>query len=95
MNKVHNRHHATAPIDAVYIGRGSLYGNLFVIGAPHPETGKPMTRDDVCDLYEQRILPTLDLTPLIGKDLICFCKPLRCHGDSILNELSNRSKTTE
>lgn len=90
--RVHNKHHKTAPHDAIYIGRGSLYVNLFIIGAPHPDTGKPMTRDDVCNLYEERILPNLDLTPLIGKDLVCFCKPHRCHGDSILVEIAKRTK---
>lgn len=87
VQKVHNKYHNTAPLDAVYIGRGSPYGNLFIIGAPHPDTGEPMTRDDVCNLYEERILPSLDLMPLIGKDLVCFCKPKRCHGDSILKAI--------
>jgi hypothetical protein len=29
-------------------------------------------------------LPTLDLSLLRGRDLVCYCKPYRCHGDSIL-----------
>ena len=84
--KVHNKHHGTAPTDAVYIGRGSPYGNPFVIGEPHPETGLPMTRDDVCELFEQHVLPSLDLAGIVGKDLVCFCKPKRCHGDSLLRQ---------
>lgn len=78
--RVHNKHHKTAPPDAVYIGRGSPWGNPFKIG-------RDGTRDEVCDLFEREVLPTLDLTPLIGKDLVCFCKPARCHGDSILAAL--------
>lgn len=89
MPKVHNKHHNTAPKNAIYIGRGSPYGNPFIIGEPHPDTGQPMTRDDVCDLYEERILPNLDLAPLKGRDLVCFCKPKRCHGDSLLKTASN------
>ena len=77
MNKVHNKHHKTAPRDAVYIGRGSVWGNPFVIG-------QDGTRDEVCDRFEREILPTLDLSLLRGRDLICYCKPYRCHGDSIL-----------
>lgn len=77
MPKVHNKYHKTAPSDAVYIGRGSPYGNPFVIG----EHG---TRDEVCDRFRDEILPTLDVSALIGKDLVCFCKPKRCHGDDIL-----------
>ena len=84
MNKVHNKYKDTAPVDAVYIGRGSPYGNPYVIGQPHPQTGKPMTRDEVCDLFEQKVLPQLDLSGIIGKDLICFCKPKRCHGDALI-----------
>jgi hypothetical protein len=89
LSKVHNKYHNTAPSDAVYIGRGSPYGNPYVIGQPHPLTKKPMTRDDVCDLFEHNTLPNLNLEPLIGKDLICFCKPKRCHGDSILKRIEN------
>lgn len=77
MSRVHNKHRRTAPVDAVYIGRGSPYGNPFVIGV-HGD------RNDVCDRYEREVLPTLDLEPLRGKDLVCFCAPLRCHGDSIV-----------
>lgn len=81
--QVHNKHAGTAPPDAVYIGRGSPYGNPFVIG-------KHGSRDDVCDRFEAEILPTLDLTPLEGKDLVCFCKPARCHGDAIIAALQKK-----
>jgi hypothetical protein len=74
---VHNKAHNTATTGAVYIGRGSPYGNPFVIG-------RDGDRDQVCDLFETHILPTLDVEPLRGKDLVCFCKPQRCHGDAIL-----------
>ena len=78
--KVHNKHHKTAPADAVYIGRGSPWGNPFVIG-------KDGTRDQVCERFEREILPTLNLDALKGRDLVCYCAPLRCHGDSILKVL--------
>ena len=83
--RVHNKYHNTAPSDAVYIGRGSPWGNPFIIG-------KHGDRDEVCDRFEKEILPTLDITPLIGKDLICFCSPKRCHGDSILLKCESVSK---
>lgn len=92
MPKVHNKYHETAPADAVYIGRGSPYGNKFAIGDPHPDTGLPMTRDDVCNLFESRILPSLDVSKLTGRDLVCFCKPKRCHGDSILEKANQVKK---
>lgn len=86
MPKVYNKHHGDAPPDAVYIGRGSVWGNPFRIGMGDP----PMTRDDAVECYE--VLLTMvrkDLVErakreLVGKDLICFCAPLRCHGDYLL-----------
>lgn len=78
--RVHNKRAGTAPDGAVYIGRGSPWGNPFKIG----EHG---TRDDVCDRFEREVLPGLDLSPLRGKHLVCWCKPARCHGDAILAAL--------
>jgi hypothetical protein len=42
-------------------------------------------RDQVCDRFE-RVLPTLDVSSLRGKDLVCWCAPLRCHCDAILRK---------
>lgn len=79
--KVHNKHHRTAPADAVYIGRGSPWGNPFVIG-------KDGTRAEVIEKFRQAILPELVRTGAIemlrGKHLVCFCKPQACHGDLLL-----------
>jgi hypothetical protein len=79
MAEVYNR--KNAPAGAVYIGRGSPWGNPFVIG-------KDGTRDEVCDRFEKEVLPYLDVEPLRGKDLVCFCAPKRCHGHSILRKFS-------
>lgn len=84
MPKVHNKRAGTAPAGAVYIGRGSPWGNPFPIS-------KGMTRDDVCEKFEREVLPTLDVSALAGKDLVCFCKPARCHGDAILAK-ANKSQ---
>lgn len=82
MPEVHNKYHGTAGQAAIYIGRGSPYGNPFVIG-------KDGNRDEVCDKYEEYLLNNKDLLKLVkrnlrGKDLICFCHPKRCHGDTLL-----------
>jgi len=69
---------------STYIGRGSPWGNPFRIG----EHG---TRDKVCNRFEREVLPTLDVEPLRGRVLVCFCKPLRCHGDAIIQKLKNTS----
>lgn len=75
--KVHNKYHGTAPQGAVYIGRGSPYGNPYVIG-------KDGDREDVVRLFEENVLPEMDVSKLKGKHLVCYCKPHACHGDSIL-----------
>lgn len=78
MPRVWNKHlDRNIPADAIYCGRGSPYGNPFVIG-------RHGNRDQVCDLFEKFILPTLDVSALRGCDLVCFCKPKRCHCDPIL-----------
>ena len=88
--RVHNKYHNTAPEDAVYIGRGSPYGNPFVIGQ-HGD------REEVCKsymfyvLYDPERVATFTEN-LRGKDLVCFCKPAQCHGDFLL-EFVNRDLT--
>ena len=82
MPKVHNKYARTAGPDAVYIGRGSPYGNPWKVGVHG-------TRDEVCDAYEQALLSNPELvarvkSELKGKDLVCFCAPKRCHGDTLL-----------
>lgn len=75
--RVYNVHHQDAPADAVYVGRGSPYGNRFVIKA-HGD------RDQVCNMFDREQLPDMDVSALTGKNLLCYCWPHRCHGDSIL-----------
>jgi hypothetical protein len=82
MPKLHNRRGQNVPTDAVYIGRGSPYGNPYIIG----EHGD---RDEVCDKFEEELLKRPDLitmikTKLRGKDLVCFCAPKRCHGETLM-----------
>jgi hypothetical protein len=84
MLKVLNRHTDVVPPGSIYCGRGSPYGNPFVIGQWWEERKRVMTRDDVCDRFESEVLPTLDVSLLRGKNLVCFCKPRRCHCDPIL-----------
>lgn len=70
---------------AVYIGRGSMWGNPFVMG-------QQASRDKVCEQHreylQQRVqsgqITLQDLASLYGKDLVCFCAPLRCHGDTLV-----------
>jgi hypothetical protein len=62
----------------VYIGRGSKWGNPFVVGVDG-------TRKEVIDWYEEHLTNSPELLEalpeLLGKRLGCFCKPKACHGD--------------
>lgn len=65
------------PFD-VYIGRGSPWGNPFVIG-------KDGDRADVIRKFEawfsKQTYLHARLHELRGKRIGCFCAPLACHGD--------------
>ena len=66
---------------ATRVDRGSKFGNPFILN----DDG---TRDHVCDCYEHNYLPnkpsiTNSIDDLKGKVLICYCYPLRCHGDAL------------
>lgn len=67
----------------MYCGRGSPWGNPFRVG-------RDGTRDEVIDRFEREVLPGLDLRPLRGRDLVCHCRPLRCHCDSLLRMANAR-----
>ena len=71
----------------VYIGRGSFWGNPFIIG-------KDGTREEVISRYEIHIMDNADeffdrLPELIGKRLGCFCKPQACHGDILIRMIED------
>jgi len=85
MPRVLNKYKDTIPKDAVYIGRGSKWGNPYKI-----------TQDQSREVVISRYKDYLGISGLLthidelrGKDLVCFCSPKPCHGD-ILLELSNR-----
>ena len=69
-----------------YIGRPSKWGNPFVIG-------RDGSRAEVIAKYRAWIVtqPALmgSLDELRGRDLICWCSPLACHGN-VLIELANK-----
>jgi len=73
------------PGHLVYIGRPSKWGNPFILGIHG-------NRETVVDKYREWIATQTDLLAqlpeLKGKTLVCFCKPLACHGD-VLVELVN------
>lgn len=80
-----NKHKSGIPAGAVYIGRGSMWGNPFVMG-------KNGNRDAVCDQHKEHLKQQIrsgevsleQLAGLHNKQLVCFCAPLRCHGDTLV-----------
>ncbi|HZF19457.1 MAG TPA: DUF4326 domain-containing protein [Burkholderiales bacterium] len=71
----------------VYIGRPSKWGNPFLLG-------RDGSREQIIEKYRGWLSvhrPDLlkDVGTLRGKVLGCFCAPLPCHGD-VLMELANK-----
>lgn len=83
--RVYNKRRAGIPVDAVYVGRPTKWGNPFVVGVHG-------TREEVIERYEHWIQKNRELMvalhELRGKDLVCWCAPLPCHAD-VLVRLAN------
>lgn len=95
MPKVWNKRDPSCPRDAVYVGRPSKWGNPYHIGEweGSSATGYVIKRKDAVRLYKDYLQSDKNLTSevvqeLRGKDLVCWCAPLQCHAD-ILLEVAN------
>lgn len=85
MPKVLNKRTDKIPPNAVYVGRPSKWGNPFKIG-------RDGDRKEVIEKFRKwitRVSFLEDVTELTGHDLVCWCAPLPCHAD-ILLELANK-----
>ena len=84
LTRVLNKYKDEIPSDAIYIGRGSVWGNPHVIG-------DGVTREDAVERYSEHIYDLLragtitveDIAKLHGRDLVCYCAPRPCHGDKL------------
>lgn len=71
-----------------YIGRGSRWGNEFIIGVHG-------TRAEVIEKYRLQLIDKIDkglvtdedLLSLANKRIACFCAPHLCHGDVIADQV--------
>ena len=83
------------PDKYVYIGRYIRFASFKTSKWHNPYSVKKYGRDKSIEMYKEYILnkPDLlnDLPELEGKILCCWCKPLPCHGD-ILVELLNKER---
>lgn len=96
------------PVNTVYVGRPTRYGNMFTIGDT-PGCGEMkncdceshcegLSAEDVVDLYrtaQARYFSADDLAAIRGKNLACWC-PLDqpCHADVLL-EIANRPQANK
>ena len=84
MAKVLNKRDSGVPAGAIYVGRPSKFGNPY-------EIGRDGSREEVIQKYEAWLLSADnglridDLRSLRGKDLVCWCAPLACHAEVLLN----------
>jgi hypothetical protein len=71
----------------LYIGRGSKWGNPFVIG-------RDGNRAEVITKYERYLHESgliNSIHEIDGHTLGCYCKPLPCHGDVLIEALNKTS----
>ena len=90
-----------SPSEEVFIMRPTTWGNPFVIGVHGHrketirkfklwlKTGENFDNKKATEEKRQQILSNLSY--LKGKNLICCCAPLACHGD-VLIELANKEE---
>lgn len=77
-NKSNKR--VSVPRGAHLVDRSTPFGNPFSINYTN-------TRDEVCDKFERWVVTQPELILLAkrvlkGRDLVCWCAPLRCHAET-------------
>ena len=73
----------------IYIGRGSLFGNPFPI---NKENNRQKVIEDYREWFYNNLKDPIfraEVEKLRGQTLGCYCKPLACHGDIIVEFLEN------
>lgn len=76
---------------SVFIGRPSIFGNPYILE-------RDGTRAEVIELYKEYFLLKIArdksfkrlVLALKGQKLGCYCKPLPCHGDVIVEYLEGK-----
>ncbi|MFC5342897.1 DUF4326 domain-containing protein (plasmid) [Brevundimonas staleyi] len=88
MCRVLNKHRCRPSADAIYVGRGSKWGNPFRIGVDG-DRATVIAKHERWLRGQHALLRALG--ELRGKDLACFCAPEACHADLLLR-LANGSR---
>ena len=82
MCKVYNKRTHAAPSGSVYIGRPGPYGNPFEIGR-HGDRAEVIRKHEAWVRSNPALMYRIKIE-LKGKNLVCWCAPLPCHGDTLL-----------
>lgn len=93
--RVWNKRDRCTPTDAVYVGRPTKWGNPYAIGSyvQGLQGRVRVDRETAIFLYHQWLVRHPEYLAaakheLRGKDLVCWCAPLACHADVLL-EVAN------
>lgn len=82
--KVYNKHRRRYPEDAVLIDRTTPYGNRHSIEGPTRADRLRCLCKHAQDLLADPPLVARIRRDLPGKDLLCWCDPLPCHGHTLI-----------
>lgn len=85
--KVWNQRDKHRPVEAVYVGRPTVWGNPYTLA-------RGRDRSVVLAKYLEYLLRNPALMArarreLKGKDLVCWCAPLPCHADILMAVANN------
>ena len=93
MRILNRRNYSTLPEGAIPVSRGTPFGNPFLIG-------RDGDRKEVIDKYRIWFHRRLkneqfkkDVIKLLGHDLVCWCAPLPCHAQVIVDWLRSREES--
>lgn len=79
----------------IFIGRPSKWGNPYSHLDDTRAEFKVANRDEAINKYREWILKQPELMDALheleGKVLGCYCRPKRCHGDILVELLSQRN----
>lgn len=84
------------PENTVKVDRSTRWGNQIVVGSERGIGYRPWTAEDAVAAFRAEMEyairnkpsgePPLDLSPLRGKNLACWCRPgAACHADVLLD----------
>lgn len=91
MPNIYSRRQKGIPKGAIYVGRPTKWGNPHIIHTWCATCQKQHSREEAIALFRAELSPELKAmarNELRGKDLVCWCRPLSCHAE-VLVEVAN------